>query len=160
MQLFIKNESGEFQAATESQLDEVFREKSGFFVSKRLNETREKEAEKLRPELEKKIHDELEPKLKEEAKAAAEAEFMPKLEEATKRAEDAELALRRKTIAAEYGFKAETEEFLGNGTEDEMRAKADKLKESFATTEPEAPRKETATPKSSVLESTGLDIRI
>lgn len=160
MQLYSKNESGEYEPATEAQLSEVFKEKSHAIVARRIEEIRESEVskalEKAKPELEQKLRDELTAKIKGEV----ESEFKPQLDEANKKAGELEVALRRKTVAAEFGFKPETEEFLGNGSEEDMRAKAETLKSNFGAPAPQMPEKNSAEPKSSLLSKTGLDIKI
>lgn len=160
MQLYTKNSTGEFELATEAELSEAFKEKSHAIVARRIEEIRESEVskalEKAKPELEKNLREELTAKIKSEV----EEEFKPKLDEAEKAKGELEVALRRKTVAAEYGFKPEAEEFLGNGSEEEMRAKADALKKNFSTPAPEPPEKKTAELKSSTYEKTGLDIKI
>lgn len=160
MQLYAKNESGEFEPATDKQLAEVFKEKSDPIVARRIGEIREREVakalEEARPGLEKTVREEISAKVRSEV----EGEFKPQLEEANKAKQELEIALRRKTIAAEYGFKPETEEFLGNGTDEEMRAKADVLKNNFGSTETKAPEKQTAEPTNKLQEATGLDITI
>lgn len=160
MQLYTKNESGEFEPATDKQLSEAFKEKSDPIVARRIAEIREREVakalEEAKPELEKTVREEISAKVRSEV----ESEFKPQLDEANKAKGELEIALRRKTIAAEYGFKPETEEFLGNGTDEEMRAKADLLKNNFGTSEPQAPEKKTAEPQNKLQEATGLDIKI
>ncbi len=160
MEFFTKNESGEFIAASDSQIEDLFKERSDKIVSKKLASVREKELERLRPELEKQIREETTSKLKEELKTEIEGEYKTKLEEATKAQDELNIQLRRKTIAAEYGFKPETEEFLGNGTEDEMRAKADTLKNSFGNPAVNYPDKSPGEPNSESLEKYGLDVKI
>ena len=158
MQLYTKNESGEFSPATQSQLDEVFREKSDPIVARRIASIRDKELEKVRPEFEKKIREELEPTLKKEAEAV----FSEKLTAANQTINDLNVKLNRKTIAAEYGFKSDLEEFLGNGTEEEMRAKADALKNNLGTA-PDAgtfPNKGDGSAPSEAEEKYGLKIEI
>lgn len=161
MQLFVKSESGEFVEASASQLEEVFKEKSGAIVAKRLNAIRESEMEKARPEFEKKIRAELEPKLKDEAMAAAKAEFQTQLDEANKTISTKDIELRRKTIAAEYGFKSELEKYLGDGTDEEMRKEAETLKANFAAGNPgDGLQKTNGAPKSESEELYGLDVKI
>lgn len=160
MQLYSKTESGEFEPATEAELSAVFKEKSDRIVSKRIAEIREAEVskaiEEAKPELEKTLRDELTAKIKDEV----ESEFKPQLEEVQRAKADLEVALRRKTVAAEYGFKPEAEEFLGNGSEEDMRSNAEKLKSNFGAPAPQPPEKNSAEPKSSIMEKTGLDIKI
>lgn len=162
MELFIKNESGDFERATQAELDEAFKEKSDLIVSKRIEKIREAEVKKAieeaTPKFEAKLREELTTKIKGEV----ESELKPKLEEAEKARNEVEVALRRKTVAAEFGFKPETEQFLGDGSEEEMRAKAETLRDSFAGSHApqNLPEKESSDPKSSIQEKTGLDIRI
>lgn len=161
MQLYIKNKSGEFELATEAELNEVFKEKSDLIVSKRISAIQEREVskalEEAKPEFEKNLREELSAKIRGEV----EEEFKSKLEEAEKTKGDLEIALRRKTVAAEFGFKPETEKFLGNGSEEDMRKEAETLKNSFSVpATQQLPEKQTSEPKSSTYEKTGLDIKI
>lgn len=160
MNFYTKNESGEMVPATEAQLEKLVSERSNGIVARRIAEIREKEVAdalaKAKPELETKLRDELTAKIKSEV----ESEFQPLIDEANKAKGEAELALRRKTIAAEFGFKPETEEFLGSGSEEDMRAKAETLKNSFGAPAPSAPDKEPGEQKSSVFDKTGLDIQV
>ena len=161
MQFYTKDDSGEYAEATDSQIEELFQARSEKIIAKKLAIAREKELERIRPELEEQIRKDYYPKLEEEAKEKAKAELEPKLHEAENRANELDVALRRKTIAAEYGFKPEAEQFLGNGTDDEMRSKADTLKNSFAAQGmPNAPDKQSTEPESKLLQETGLDIRV
>jgi len=161
MQFYTKDDSGEYTEATDSQIEELFQARSEKIIAKKLAIAREKELERIRPELEEQIRKDYYPKLEEEAKEKAKEEFEPKLHEAENRANELDVALRRKTIAAEYGFKPEAEQFLGNGTDDEMRSKADTLKNSFATQGmPNAPEKQSTEPESKLHQETGLDIRV
>ena len=161
MQFYTKDDSGEYTEATDSQIEELFQARSEKIIAKKLAIAREKELERIRPELEEQIRKDYYPKLEEEAKEKAKEEFEPKLHEAENRANELDVALRRKTIAAEYGFKPEAEQFLGNGTDDEMRSKADTLKNSFATQGmPNAPEKQSTEPESKLQQETGLDIRV
>jgi len=144
MQFYTKNDAGEVIEATPAQIEELFKEKSDKIVAKKLAIAKEKELEKIRPELEEQIRKETTDKIR----AEVEAETKTKLDEATKGWKDAEMRIRRKTIAAEYGFKPDVEEFLGNGTDEEMRAKADALKSNFGsqTTSTTFPEKKTTNP--------------
>lgn len=161
MQFYTKDDSGEYAEATDSQIEELFQARSEKIIAKKLAIAREKELERIRPELEEQIRKDYYPKLEEEAKEKAKAELEPKLHEAENRANELDVALRRKTIAAEYGFKPEAEQFLGNGTDDEMRSKADTLKNSFAVQGmPNAPDKQSTEPESKLRQETGLDIRV
>ena len=81
--------------------------------------------------------------IKEEVRKEIEPEYKDKLAEAEARAKTLDTSLRRKTIAAEYGLKAEFEEFLGDGSDEDMRAKADVLKTSPVNSgETKAPEKQ------------------
>lgn len=131
MQVYIKNEAGEYAEATDSQIEELFQTRSEKIVAKKLATAREKELERIRPELEEQIRKESLEKLTTEATEKAREDVKTQLDALTKERDDLSARLRRKTIAAEYGFKPETEEFLGTGTDEEMRAKADTLKNSF-----------------------------
>lgn len=154
---FLKNESGEFVEATDSDYEEAFRERSEKIIAKKLPSSLEKALAEERPAFVEKIRKEEASKIREEV----ENEFKPKLDEAEKKAGNLETQLRRKTIAAEYGFKPETEEFLGNGSEEEMRAKADTLKNSFASAQTgNFPDKQPGEPGSESLKKYGLDVKV
>ena len=158
MQFYTKDDSGEYSEATDSQIEELFQSRSDKIVAKKLAIAREKELERIRPELEEQIRKDFTPKLEEEVKAKLTDEWQGKLNEAEKRANTLDVALRRKTIAAEYGFKPEAEQFLGEGTDDEMRAKADTLKSSFTTPMTNVPDKSSTEPQSKLQQETGLNI--
>ena len=162
MQFYIKNESGEFTAASESQIEDAFRERSDAIVSKRLASIKDKELEKARPEFEKKVREEVTAGIEKTLREQIEGEYKGKLEEADKAIAEKDILLRRKTIAAEYGFKPDAEEFLGNGTDDEMRAKADTLKNTFGANSGggDLPNKTGTEPPSETAEQYGLDIKI
>lgn len=160
MQFYTKDDSGEYSEATDSQIEELFQARSEKIIAKKLAIAREKELERIRPELEEQIRKDFAPKLEAEAAEKAKAEWEPKLTEATNRANQLDVALRRKTIAAEYGFKPEAEQFLGEGTDDEMRSKADTLKNSFSQPEVNYPDKQSTEPQSKLLQETGLDIKV
>lgn len=153
---YLKNESGEFIEATDSDYEEAFRERSDKIVSKRLAASVQNALEKEKPEFIKQLREEESSKIRKEV----EDELKPKIDEAEHRASDLQTQLRRKTIAAEYGFKPEAEEFLGDGTEDEMRAKADTLKNSFGAPKVEFPDKSNGEPDSESLQKYGLDVKI
>lgn len=156
MQFYIKNESGEFVEANK-EVENEFRRMSDPIVARRIAEKMETELNKARPDFEKKVRGEVEETLR---KTIA-TEYEGKLAEATKKYEDLDVALRRKTIAAEYGFKPESEEFLGSGTDEEMRAKADTLKNTFSTpAQTQTPDKTDGAPQSKLLDKYGLDIKI
>lgn len=160
MQFYTKDDSGEYTEATDSQIEELFQARSEKIIAKKLAIAREKELERIRPELEEQIRKDFTPKLEAEAQEKAKADFETKLREAENRANELDVALRRKTIAAEYGFKPEAEQFLGNGTDEEMRSNADTLKNSFAQTNVNPPEKKSTEPESKLLQDTGLDIRV
>ncbi len=160
MQFYTKDDSGEYSEATDSQIEELFQSRSEKIIAKKLAIAREKELERIRPELEEQIRKDFTPKLEAEATEKAKAEFESKLAEANKRADSLDVALRRKTIAAEYGFKPEAEQFLGDGTDDEMRSKADTLKNSFSQSDANYPEKQSTEPQSKLLQETGLDIKV
>lgn len=153
---YLRNESGDFIEATESDYEEAFRERSDKIISKRLAISVKNALEKEKPEFLEKLRREETSTIRKEI----EAEAQSKIDEAEKRVGDLENRLRRKTIAAEYGFKPEAEEFLGNGTEEEMRAKADTLKNSFAVGGGNYPEKHNVEPGSESLEKYGLDVKI
>lgn len=156
MELFTKNESGEYIPATDEQYEEAFRDRSDKIVRKRLATSLEKALEEKRPEFEKKIREETITKIREEV----EGEYKPKVDEAEKRAAALEQKLQRRDILNEYGLKKEAEEFLGNGTAEEMRARADKLKGGFSNEGVKSPEKSSGEQKSEVQEKYGLDIKI
>lgn len=158
MQFYTKDDSGEYTEATDGQIEELFRSRSDKIVAKKLAAAREKAMEELRPELEEQIRKDFIPKLEEEAQKKATEEWQGKLDEANKRADGLDVALRRKTIAAEYGFKPEAEQFLGDGSDDDMRAKADALKSSFNQPEAKYPDKQSTEPVSKLQQETGLKI--
>lgn len=158
MQFYIKDDSGEYTEATDSQIEELFQSRSEKIVAKKLAIARERELERIRPELEEQIRKDFTPKLEEELKTKLSEEWQGKFDEAEKRANQLDVALRRKTIAAEYGFKPDAEQFLGDGTDDEMRAKADTLKSSFVTPMTNVPQKSSTEPASKLQQETGLNI--
>ena len=127
-----KNENGEFVDA-DADVDQLFREKSDSIVSARLGKVREKETARIREEITEETRKNALEEMKSEAKKELEAEYKDKLSDAEARANTLDVKLRRKTIAAEYGFKPESEDFLGEGSDDDMRAKADLLKKTFQT---------------------------
>lgn len=157
MQFYIKNESGEFVEANK-EVDEEYKRRSDPIVGRRIAEKLEIELAKARPDFEKKVRSEVEESLR---KTIA-AEYEGKLAEADKKYAELDVAMRRKTIAAEYGFKPNVEEFLGSGTDEEMRAKADTLRANFnsAGNPSSMPEKGDGAPVSKIAQKTGLDIRI
>lgn len=156
MEFYIKNEQGEFEQAN-SLVDKIkedyLREKSAAIVSEKISKYRDKEAAKLREELEPKIREELAGDLRKELTTSITAElekqYADKLQAEKGRADELDVRLRQKTIAAEYGFKPEAEQFLGTGSDEEMRARADALKEGITVaSQPHFPEKEQASEES------------
>lgn len=125
-QFYIKNEAGEFVDGKDA-VDALFREKSDSIMKERLPRLRDQ----VRKEIEEDVRNNSRESIEKELRSTIEAEYKVKLDESESKARELGITLRRKTIAAEYGFKPETEEFLGSGSDDEMRAKADLLKSSF-----------------------------
>lgn len=160
MQFYTKDEAGNFSEATSEQVEDLFRERSEKIIAKKLSSAREKEIVKLRSELEPEITKQISEKIKTETTVELEKKFQEKIDALTKGKAEVETKLRRKTIAAEYGFKTDAEEFLGDGTEEEMRAKADTLKNSFGSTDPSFPDKKNGEPTSESFEKYGLDVKI
>lgn len=158
MQFYTKDESGDYIEATDGQIEELFRSRSEKIVAKKLAVAREKMTEELRPEIEAQVRKDVTSKIEEEAREKAVSEYQGKLDEANNRVNELDVALRRKTIAAEYGFKPEAEQFLGSGSDDDMRAKADTLKSSFGQTEANYPEKQSTEPMSKLQQETGLNI--
>lgn len=141
MKFYTKNDQDEYVEATQDQFEDFFKT--------RIERLRQTERDKVKAELEQSVRSELEPKLKDELTKsiteAVEGEFKPKLEEAESKLAKVDVQLRQKTIAAEYGFKADLESFLGDGTEEEMRGKADLLKKNALITDADpAPNKSTS----------------
>ena len=150
-----KTDDGEYVEA-DKDVDELFREKSFGIVAEKLK----KEKEKFRTEIEDEVRSSALETIKGEAKQELEAEYKEKFESLEAKNKTLDIALRRKTIAAEYGFKPETEQFLGDGDDDSMRAKADTLKSSFATSG-SAPIEKTSEPTVSKLQQqTGITVEI
>ena len=123
-----QTDDGEYVEA-DKDVDELFRQKSSEIVSSKLTKAKEK----IRAEIEDEVRESALKTIKSEARKELENEYKSRLEASESKARQLDIALRRKTIAAEYGFKPETEQFLGDGSDDDMRAKADALKTSFAT---------------------------
>ena len=150
MEVYIKNEEGEYAEATKDDIEALFRERSDKIVSKKLAAAKEKQTEEIRAEIVAKVQTEERDKLKSDLRGEIESEFKEKLDKAEARSNELGIQLRRKTIAAEYGFKPELEKYLGNGTDEEMRKEADTLKNSFATdTQFKAPEKSSDTTEGS-----------
>ncbi|MBQ2659625.1 hypothetical protein IJF85_01465 [Candidatus Saccharibacteria bacterium] len=130
---YVKNEAGEFVEASEHDIDELFREKSDKIISSKLAKAKEKQSDEIRAEITAKVQSEEREKIKTELRDEIESEWQKKLDVANTKNEELDVALRRKTIAAEYGFKPELEKYLGTGTDEDMRKEADTLKSSFDT---------------------------
>lgn len=150
-----QNDEGEYIEA-DKDVDELFRQKSSDIVSAKLAKAKER----IRTEIEDEVRNSALETIKGEAKQELEAEYKTKLEESESKARQLDIALRRKTIAAEYGFKPETEQFLGDGSDDEMRAKADTLKNSFSVNNGASIEKQSEPRVSKLQESTGIRVEI
>ena len=150
-----KTDEGEFIEA-DKDVDELFRQKSSEIVSAKLSKAKEK----LRDEIEDEVRKSALETIKREAKSELEVEYKERLESSEAKANKLDIALRRKTIAAEYGFKPETEQFLGDGSDDEMRAKADTLKHSFGSNGSASIEKQSEPKVSKLQESTGIRVEI
>lgn len=150
-----KTDEGEYVEA-DSDVDELFRQKSSDIVSAKLTKAKEK----IRDEIEDEVRKSSLETIKSETKEELEAEYKTKLEESESKARQLDIRLRRKTIAAEYGFKPETEEFLGDGDDEAMRAKADTLKNSFASNGSVSMEKSTEPTVSKLQQKTGITVEI
>ena len=150
-----QTDEGEYIEA-DKDVDELFRQKSSEIVSAKLAKAKEK----IRAEIEDEVRSNALETIKGEAKQELEDEYKTKLEASEFKAKQLDIALRRKTIAAEYGFKPETEQFLGDGSDDEMRAKADTLKNSFGTSETPHLEKQVEPSVSKLQEKTGIRVEI
>lgn len=151
MQFYIKSDDGNFAEATQEQVDGTFKE--------RFERFKRSEASNIRTEVEETVRKELTPTLKQELEQQIKADFQPKLDEAETKAKQLDIQLRQKTIAAEFGFKPETEKYLGDGTEEDMRKEAETLKSSFSSTI-QGPDKTTHSGKSEVQTRTGIQVVI
>jgi paraquat-inducible protein B len=150
-----QNDAGEYVEA-DKDVDDLFRQKSSDIVSAKLAKAKEK----IREEIEDEVRSNALETIKSEAKQELEAEYKTKLEASESKANQLDIALRRKTIAAEYGFKPETEQFLGDGSEEDMRAKADTLKTSFSFNGSTSVEKQSEPSVSKLQESTGIRVEI
>lgn len=151
-----QDENGEYIEA-DKDVDELFRQKSSDIVSSKLTKAKEK----LREEIEDEVRANALETVRSEVKQELEVDYTKKLEESESKARQLDIKLRRKTIAAEYGFKPEAEEFLGEGSDDDMRAKADTLKTSFGSISGNVSVDKQAEPKVSKLqEKTGIRVEI
>ena len=161
VEFYKQTEDGEYQKATEEEYEEAFRERSDKIVAKRLKAAREKDRESLREEMESEIRKNVKDSVRKEVEAKIKSDYEKKLAESEKRANELDVKFRRKSIAAEYGFKPEAEEFLGDGDDDAMRAKADKLKDSFANkSESKSIDKESGVTLSKVQQETGIAVEV
>ena len=150
-----QNDEGEYVEA-DKDVDDLFRQKSSDIVSAKLAKAKER----IRSEIADEVRANALETIKGEAKQELEAEYKTKLEESESKARQLDIALRRKTIAAEYGFKPETEQFLGDGSDDEMSAKADTLKHSFGGSGNASIEKQSEPKVSKLQESTGIRVEI
>lgn len=150
-----KTDDGEFIEA-DKDVDDLFRQKSSDIVSSKLTKAKEKVREEIEDEVRKSALE----TIKVEAKAELETEYKEKLEASESKARQLDVKLRRKTIAAEYGFKPEAEEFLGEGSDEDMRAKADTLKTSFTINNSTSMEKQSEPKVSKLQEKTGITVEI
>lgn len=150
-----QNDAGEYVDA-DSDVDDLFRQKSSDIVSSKLAKAKEK----IRAEIEDEVRNSALETIKGEAKQELEEEYKSKLEASESKARQLDVALRRKTIAAEYGFKPETEQFLGEGSDEDMRAKADTLKASFSSNGSVAMEKQSEPAVSKLQKQTGIVVEI
>lgn len=152
-------DNGEYQEA-DNDVEELFRTRSDEIIRKKLEKAREREADKIRSEIEDETRKNALETIKSELKTEIEAEYKPMLEASEAKAKQLDIALRRKTIAAEYGFKPDTEQFLGDGSEEDMRAKADVLKSSFGSNGQVALEKQSEPSVSKLQQKTGITVEI
>lgn len=154
------NDAGEYSEA-DNDVEDLFRSRSDEIIRKKLEKAKERETEKIRAEIEEDVRKNALETIKSELRTEIESEYKPKLEASELKAQQLDIALRRKTIAAEYGFKPDTEQFLGDGNEDDMRAKADVLKASFSGSNNTAGIEKQAEPSVSKLQKqTGITVEI
>lgn len=155
-----KNEAGEFIEADDA-VENDFRQRSDKIIREKLEKAREKYKDEIRTEIDAEVRTNTADAIKSEIRNEIEAEYKTKLDEAQEKAQQLDVALRRKTIAAEYGFKPEAEEFLGTGTDDDMRAKADALKSNFGSSNAVPAMEKSSEPSvSKVQQSTGITVEI
>ena len=161
-EFYIKNEAGEFVEA-DDKVEDRFREKSDKIVASKLAKDREKLTETVRAEIEETVRKESTDKIRNEVESEIrnklESEFKGKLDEMSDKNKVLETTIRRKTIAAEYGFKPEVEKYLGDGTDDEMRKEAETLKANFSQ-EMKSPDKQTSSNNSPIQTETGIRVEI
>lgn len=157
MTTFYKQTDDGKYVEADNDVDELFRQKSSDIVSAKLAKAKEKLREEMAEEVRKSSYE----SIRSEAKQELEDEYKKKLEESESKAKQLDIQLRRKTIAAEYGFKPETEQFLGDGNDDEMRAKADTLKNSFGIDKQSFGIEKSSEPKVSEMQQrTGIKVDI
>ena len=154
-----QTDDGEYIDA-DKDVDDLFRQKSDEIISKRIGKVREKEIARIREEIEDDVRNNATETIKSEAKAELEQEYKAKLEESESKAKQLDIALRRKTIAAEYGFKTDAEQFLGDGDVVSMRAKADSLKNCFGSVGTGTIEKQSEPSVSKLQEKTGIVVEI
>lgn len=153
------NDAGEYTEA-DNDVEELFRTRSDEIIRKKLEKARERETEKIRSEIEEEVRSNALETIKGEIRSEVEAEYKPKLDASESKAHQLDIALRRKTIAAEYGFKPDTEQFLGDGSDEDMRSKADVLKASFGASSNTALEKQSEPSVSKLQQSTGIKVEI
>ena len=157
MTTFYKQTDDGKYVEADNDVDELFRQKSSDIVSAKLAKAKEKLREEMAEEVRKSSYE----SIRSEAKQELEDEYKKKLEESESKAKQLDIQLRRKTIAAEYGFKPETEQFLGDGNDEEMRAKADTLKNSFSADKQTFGIEKSSEPKVSEMQQrTGIKVDI
>lgn len=148
-QFYTKNEEGEF---VEASPDAVLADRKRRWEKTESGRIREEVTAAVREELNRDIDNEVSEKVKKE--------YQPRLDAANSKISELEIGMRRKTIAFEYGFKPELEKYLGSGSEDEMRAEADTLKNSFGSAASTSAEKTTQPMLSDVQEKTGVKVII
>lgn len=153
------NDAGEYSEA-DNDVEDLFRSRSDEIIRKKLEKAKERETEKIRAEIEDDVRKNALETIKSELRTEIESEYKPKLEASELKAQQLDIALRRKTIAAEYGFKPDTEQFLGDGDEDDMRAKADVLKASFSGSNTAGIEKQAEPSVSKLQKQTGITVEI
>lgn len=156
-----KNEDGEFVKVDQDKdedLKALWKKKSDNIVRERMRGVKETAKKEVEEEMLANIPE----SVTKAARAEVEKEFQKKLDDANSEKNKLDVALRRKTIAAEYGFKPELEDFLGDGDDEDMRSKADALKGGFSSgSKMGALDKETSSKNtSSVQERTGIKVEI
>ena len=120
----------------EANADDIFKDRHDRWVKT--------ESDKIRGDVEKSVREELEPSIRKEIEENIRGEYQPKLDAVESEKKKLDIALRQKTIAAEYGFKPGTEKYLGEGTDEDMRKEAENLNSNFITGT-KTPEKQTVT---------------